>query len=264
VSAGYAVFNFSHRGMLMGSKGFDRYSPAPLIARDVEDQERYVYRSIVIDCLLAIKVLSRLEKVDPVRLGVVGTSQGGALALITAALAHTNLGMAYRRQGRTDDSLRSFQKAVESDPGYAYAYILLGLSFEQKGMLDEAISMNLKALELEPKNVLARINLGAAYMRKGLLDQAIDEQRQAISLAPRNPMARANLGAAYGQKGLLDEAIGELKQALLLDPRYAKAHYNLAVAYLLKNDRKLADYHFGRAAQLGHPATPETSQRTQP
>ena len=181
-----------------------------------------------------------------------------------AALAHANLGMAYRRQGRTDDSLRSFQKAVESDPGYAYAYILLGLSFEQKGMLDEAISMNLKALELEPKNVLARINLGAAYMRKGLLDQAIDEQRQAISLAPRNPMARANLGAAYGQKGLLDEAIGELKQALLLDPRYAKAHYNLAVAYLLKNDRQPADYHFGRAAQLGHPATPETSQRTQP
>ena len=87
VSAGYAVFNFSHQGMLMGSKGFDRYSPAPLIARTVEDQDRYVYRSIVIDCLLAIKVLSKLEKIDPGRLGVMGTSQGGALALIAAALS---------------------------------------------------------------------------------------------------------------------------------------------------------------------------------
>jgi tetratricopeptide (TPR) repeat protein len=178
-----------------------------------------------------------------------------------AALAHTNLGMAYRRQGRTEDALRSFQKAVESDPGYAYAYILLGLSFEQKGMLDEAVSMNLKARELEPKNPLARINLGAAYLRKGLLDQAVEEQRQAISLAPRNAMAHANLGAAYGQKGMLDEAIGELKQALLLDPRYAKAHYNLAVAYTLKNDRQLADYHFGRAAQLGYPQAPGPSGR---
>jgi tetratricopeptide (TPR) repeat protein len=181
-----------------------------------------------------------------------------------AALAHTNLGMAYRREGRADDALRSFQKAVESDPGYAYAYILLGLAFEQKGRLDEAISMNLKALELEPKNALARINLGAAYMRKGLLDQAIAEQRQAISLAPRNAMAHANLGAALGQKGMLDEAIGELKQALLLDPRYAKAHYNLAVAYVIKNDRKLADYHFGRAVQLGHPSAPDPSKRNQP
>ena len=87
VSAGYAVFNFSHRGMLMGSKGFDRYSPAPLIARYVEDKDRYAYRSIVIDCLLAIKVLSKLEMTDPGRLGVMGTSQGGALALIAAALS---------------------------------------------------------------------------------------------------------------------------------------------------------------------------------
>ncbi len=86
VSAGYAVFNFSHRGMLMGSKGFDRYSPVPLIARHVEDPEQYVYRSIVIDCLLSLKVVSELETVNPDRLAVMGTSQGGALALITAAL----------------------------------------------------------------------------------------------------------------------------------------------------------------------------------
>jgi Flp pilus assembly protein TadD len=181
-----------------------------------------------------------------------------------AALAHTNLGMAYRRKGQADDAMRSFQKAVENDPGYAYAYILLGLSFEQKGMLDEAVAMNLKALELEPKNALARINLGAAYMRKGLLDQAIEEERKAISLAPRNAMARANLGAAYGQKGMLDEAIAELEKALLLDPQYAKAHYNLAVAYLLKNDRKRAEYHFERSVQLGHRGTLEISKPTKP
>ena len=181
-----------------------------------------------------------------------------------AALAHTNLGMAYRRKGQIDDAMRSFQKAVESDPGYAYAYILLGLTLEQKGMLDEAIAMNGKALELEPKNVLARINLGAAYMRKGQLDQAIDEQRKAISLAPRNAMARANLGAAYGQKGMLDEAIAELEQALLLDPKYAKAHYNLAVAYGLKNDRKRAEYHWERSVQLGHRGALESLKPTKP
>jgi cephalosporin-C deacetylase len=86
VTAGYAVFNFSHRGMLMGNKGFDRYSPAPLLAQHVEDKDRYIYRSIVIDCLLAIKVLSKMEGMDPGRLGVLGTSQGGALAVITSAL----------------------------------------------------------------------------------------------------------------------------------------------------------------------------------
>jgi cephalosporin-C deacetylase len=86
VTAGYAVFNFSHRGMLMGSKGFDRYSPAPLLAQHVEDKDGTIYRSIVIDCLLAIKTLAKMERMDCSRLGVLGTSQGGALAVIAAAL----------------------------------------------------------------------------------------------------------------------------------------------------------------------------------
>jgi cephalosporin-C deacetylase len=86
VTARYAVFNFSHRGMLMGSKGFDRYYPAPLLVQHVADKDRYIYRSIVIDCLLAIKVMSKTEKVDSSRLGVMGTSQGGALAIIAASL----------------------------------------------------------------------------------------------------------------------------------------------------------------------------------
>ncbi len=86
VTAGYAVFNFSHRGMLMGSKGFDRYSPAPLLVQHVEDKDRYVYRSVVIDCLLAIKAMSKMQMVDPNRLGVMGTSQGGALSIIAASL----------------------------------------------------------------------------------------------------------------------------------------------------------------------------------
>jgi cephalosporin-C deacetylase len=86
VTAGYAVFNFSHRGMLMGSKGFDRYSPAPLLVQHVEDRDRYVYRSVVIDCLLAIKAMSQMQMADPNRMGVMGTSQGGALAIIAAAL----------------------------------------------------------------------------------------------------------------------------------------------------------------------------------
>jgi cephalosporin-C deacetylase len=87
VSAGYAVFNFSHRGMLMGSDGFDRYRPVPLLVRDVDDRERYAYRSIVIDCLLAVAVMGEMDAVDGNRIGVMGMSQGAALALITSVLS---------------------------------------------------------------------------------------------------------------------------------------------------------------------------------
>jgi cephalosporin-C deacetylase len=86
VSSGYAVLNFSHRGMVLGSKGFDRYSPVPLLVRDVDDRNRYVYRSIVVDCLLAIKILRAFKEIDRRRIGVMGTSQGGALSLMTTVL----------------------------------------------------------------------------------------------------------------------------------------------------------------------------------
>jgi len=86
VSAGYAVFDFSHRGMVFGSEGFDRYLPFPLLVRDVEDRRSYVYRSIVIDCLLGIRAAQGLASVDGNRTSVMGTSQGGGLALITAGL----------------------------------------------------------------------------------------------------------------------------------------------------------------------------------
>jgi cephalosporin-C deacetylase len=86
VSSGYAVFNFSHRGMLLGSEGFDRYHPVPLLVRGVEDRRAYAYRAALIDCLLAVKVAGGLEVVDGRRMAAMGTSQGGGLTIMAGAL----------------------------------------------------------------------------------------------------------------------------------------------------------------------------------
>ena len=85
-AAGFVVLDFSHRGMAWGSDGFDRHHPRPLVARDVEDRQRYVYRAIYLDCLLGLRALRQLEGVDPDRIGVLGTSQGGGLTIGMAAL----------------------------------------------------------------------------------------------------------------------------------------------------------------------------------
>ena len=86
VAAGFAVFDFSHRGMKWGLAAFDRDRPRPLLARDVEDPERYVYRAIYADCLLAVRYVRGLDAVDPARVAVLGTSQGGGLAIGVGAL----------------------------------------------------------------------------------------------------------------------------------------------------------------------------------
>jgi cephalosporin-C deacetylase len=79
--AGFAVLDWSHRGMRLGSEGFDRAAPRPLLSRDVEDRERYAYRDVYQDCLLGLRLLRSLPGIDPERVGVLGTSQGGGLAI---------------------------------------------------------------------------------------------------------------------------------------------------------------------------------------
>ena len=86
VAAGFVVLDFSHRGMCWGQRDLDRDRPRPLLARDVEHRDRYVYRAIYQDCLLALRLLRGLPYVDPERLGVLGTSQGGGLTIGAAAL----------------------------------------------------------------------------------------------------------------------------------------------------------------------------------
>ena len=62
-------------------------SGADYITQGIESPQTYVYRPIVGHCLRALDVLARQPEVSPERLMVGGMSQGGGLALVTAALA---------------------------------------------------------------------------------------------------------------------------------------------------------------------------------
>lgn len=57
------------------------------ITQGIESPQTYVYRAIVAHCLRALEVLAGQAEVSPDRLMVGGMSQGGGLALVTAALA---------------------------------------------------------------------------------------------------------------------------------------------------------------------------------
>ncbi len=62
-------------------------SGADYITQGIQSPQTYVYRQIVGHCLRALDVLAAQPEVSPERLLAGGMSQGGGLALITAALA---------------------------------------------------------------------------------------------------------------------------------------------------------------------------------
>ncbi|GGF70884.1 cephalosporin-C deacetylase [Paenibacillus albidus] len=57
------------------------------ITQGLLDKERSYYMAVAIDSVRAIEVAAGLPGVDPARIGVIGGSQGGGLALLTGALS---------------------------------------------------------------------------------------------------------------------------------------------------------------------------------
>jgi len=57
------------------------------ITQGITDKERCYYRAIAVDSLKALEWAGEQPEIDPSRIAVVGSSQGGGLALIAAALS---------------------------------------------------------------------------------------------------------------------------------------------------------------------------------
>lgn len=76
----YVMLTVMHRGQRLADQPFAAAYPG-LLTLGIEDEDRYVYRGIVADCLRAAEVLVARPEVDRSRVAVVGDD----LAVVTAA-----------------------------------------------------------------------------------------------------------------------------------------------------------------------------------
>jgi tetratricopeptide (TPR) repeat protein len=120
-------------------------------------------------------------------------------------LPHNDLGLILGQQGRIDEAIAHFQKALEIKPSYANAHQNLGVALDKRGQLDAAIVHYRKALELKPDYPgITHNNLGSALARQGQLDAAIAHFQKALELRPDYPEARNNLDLALRMRGKPD------------------------------------------------------------
>jgi cephalosporin-C deacetylase len=82
---GYAAFAVAPRGKLRSN---DRFNPGypGLLVHNIVDHNTYGYRGFYVDAVRAVEAVLTRPEVDPGRVGVHGSSQGGALTITTAAL----------------------------------------------------------------------------------------------------------------------------------------------------------------------------------
>ncbi len=148
------------------------------------------------------------------------------------ALAHNNLGSALGREGKINEAIPHFSKAIELNPKYAEALNNLGAAEYSLGRTVEAEKRIREALRLKPGYTEARFNLGLSLHSLGRLDEAVAEYAAVLRFSPDDAEANNHMGAALLSLGRRDEAIRRFETALKLKPDYLEAAENLKRAQL--------------------------------
>jgi protein O-GlcNAc transferase len=161
--------------------------------------------------------------------------------------AHLNLASALDRVGRASDAVEALQKALSLDPSYAPAHYNLGKLLASKHRYDEAERELRNALRLEPGFVDAAIVLASVCEAQGDADQAEAQLRSAAARGSGSAGAAYNLGVLLRNQNRLDEAEHAFGRALALDPNFADACVGLGNLYLRTRRAREAEPLFRRA-----------------
>ena len=144
--------------------------------------------------------------------------------------AYNSEGVALKNQGKSDEALAAFKKAISIEPNCADALNNMGILIQEQGKLEEAIEAYKKALAIKPDFAKAYYNMGSALHEGGKLDLAVDAYRKFLSIEPDFADAYNNMGSALQEQGKLEEAIEVYRKAISINPNFADVYYNIGGA----------------------------------
>ncbi len=141
-------------------------------------------------------------------------------------------GLTFLSKDDCQNALPYFQKATESDAGYAEAWAQAGFCHEKLGRHADAVEASKKAVSIRPSPE-SYFNIGLANYYLKQYRESEQAYRQAIKLDPYNAAdAYYALGLTYRDWGQFDDEVQAYKQALRLKPDYAAAYDRLGQRYL--------------------------------
>jgi len=160
-----------------------------------------------------------------------------------------NRGDTYHYTGQDDMAMADYNKTIELNPKFGWAYYFRGQIYIDRGQYDLAIVDCSKLIELMPKYV-GNYYRGFCYYKKGQYDMAIADFNKAIELNPHDALAYSFRGIAYFDKGQYDMAMADYNKAIEFDPEGYRAYYFRGFAYHNNKQYDLAITDYSKVLQL--------------
>lgn len=128
------------------------------------------------------------------------------------------------------EATRLFEKAIELDPGYAYAHALLATMFfrqwwydgprSAESVLEKAYLLARRAVELDDSESTCHAILGEVYLLQRHYDLALQYTRRAVEINPNNQWNAADLAWCLVYAGEPEEALTWFSKAREIDPYF--------------------------------------------
>jgi tetratricopeptide (TPR) repeat protein/ADP-heptose:LPS heptosyltransferase len=155
-----------------------------------------------------------------------------------------NLGACLAKQGRTDDALRSVDKAIELAPNDATLWFQLGNILIDANRRDEALLCFRQAVQLDARQGEAAYKAGHLLHGLGRLEEALGFLEISAAELPDHAPAHHVRALVLKEMNRLEEARLANLRAIDLDPARAEAYGSLAniLQALGRNDEALHWY----------------------
>ena len=125
-----------------------------------------------------------------------------------------------------EKALECFDKAIELDPNFAWAYNNRGIVYNNLKQYERALEDFNKTIELNPNEAYAYNSRGTTYADLNEYEKAIEDYDKAIELDPDYVLAYNNRGINYHRLNQYESALEDYDKAIEVDPYFNDAYEN--------------------------------------
>ncbi|XP_072298959.1 cell division cycle protein 27 homolog [Eucyclogobius newberryi] len=145
-------------------------------------------------------------------------------------------GNCFSLQREHDIAIKFFQRAIQVEPGFAYAYTLLGHEFVLTEELDRALACFRNAIRVNNRHYNAWYGLGMIYYKQEKFNLAEIHFKKALSINPQSSVLLCHIGVVQHALKKSDTALETLNKAIGIDPKNPLCKFHRA-SILFANDK---------------------------